>query len=81
MPNWRQTAVGPPPLFVALPPALVADLFLVVALVRDWRLLGRPHPVYIYGGLVLLAQQLLQVPVAGTEGWMHIARAFASLAG
>jgi hypothetical protein len=74
-------AVGPPPLFVALPPSLVADLFLVVAIVRDWRLLGRPHPVYIYGGLVLLAQQLLQVPVAGTEGWMHIARAFASLAG
>ena len=43
---------------MALPPALVADLFLVVAMVRDWRLLGRPHPVYVYGGLILLAEQV-----------------------
>jgi hypothetical protein len=74
-------ALGPPPPFVSLPPSLVADLFLVVAIVRDWRLLGRPHPVYVYGGIVLLAQQLLAVPIAATAVWMHIAKAFESLAG
>ena len=74
-------AVGPPPPFVSLPPSLVADLFLVVAVVRDWRILGRPHPVYVYGGLALLAQQLLVVPVSGTAAWMHLAQAFARLAG
>jgi hypothetical protein len=73
--------LGPPAPFVALPPALVADLFLVVAIVRDWRLLGRPHPVYVYGGIALVAQQLLTVPIAGTATWLHIAQAFASLAG
>jgi len=72
---------GPPPPFVSLPPALVADLFLVVALVRDWRRLGRPHPVYVYGGAVLLAQQILTVPFAATSTWMIIAQGFESLAG
>ena len=74
-------AVDPPPPFVSIPPALVADLFLVVAIVRDWRILGKPHPVYIYGGLVLLAQQLLAVPFAATAAWMHLATAFERLSG
>jgi hypothetical protein len=74
-------AAGPPPPFVSLPPSLVADLFLIVAIVRDWRILGRPHPVYVYGGLALLGQQLLVVPVAGTAAWMHIAQVFARLSG
>jgi hypothetical protein len=72
--------VGPPPPFAATPPGLVADLFLVVAMIRDWRMLGRPHPVYIYGGIALLAIQLLAAPLAATATWMHIARAFAALA-
>jgi hypothetical protein len=73
--------VGPPPPFVSIPPGMVADLFLVVAIVRDWRVLGRPHPVYVYGGIALVAQQLLAVPIAATTAWMRIAKAFASLAG
>jgi hypothetical protein len=74
-------AVGPPPPFVALPPSLVADLLLIVAMLRDWRIMGRPHPVYVYGGMALVAQQLLTVPVAGTAAWMDIAKAFQKLAG
>lgn len=74
-------AGGPPPPFVSIPPSLVADLLLVVAMVRDWRVLGRPHPVYVFGGLALLAQQLLTVPFAATATWMGIVRAFESLAG
>jgi hypothetical protein len=71
---------GPPPPFAATPPGLAADLFLAVAVVRDWRMLGRPHPVYVYGGIALVAQQLLTVPLAATATWMHIAQAFESLA-
>jgi hypothetical protein len=72
---------GPPPPFVSIPPALVADLFIVVAIVRDWRTIGRPHPIYVYGGLAVLAQQLLTVAFAATPLWMHIATAFERLAG
>jgi hypothetical protein len=74
-------ASGPPPAFVSLPPSLVADLFLVAAIVHDWRTRGRPHPVYVYGGLALLAQQLLTVPFAATGAWMTIATTFEKLAG
>jgi hypothetical protein len=74
-------AAGPPPPWVSVPPALIADLFIVVAIVRDWRVLGRPHPVYLYGGLVVIAQQVLTVPFAATATWMSIAKAFESLAG
>ena len=66
---------------MSIPPALVADLFIVVAMVRDWRVRGRPHPVYVYGGLVVVTQQLLTVPFATTPVWMRIVTAFESLAG
>jgi hypothetical protein len=72
--------LGPPPPIVVIPPSLAADLFLVVAIVRDWRTLGRPHPVYVYGGIALVAQQLLTAPIAATAAWMSIAKAFAGLA-
>jgi hypothetical protein len=74
-------AVEPPSPWVTLPPGLVADLLLGVAIVRDWRMLGRPHPVYVYGGLSLVALQTLAVPFAATATWMHIAKAFEGLAG
>lgn len=74
-------AGGPPPPFVSVPPGLVADLFIVAAMVHDWRTRGRPHPVYVYGGAILLAQQVLTVLFASTAAWMVIARAFEGLAG
>jgi hypothetical protein len=72
---------GPPPVFVALPPAAVADLLLAAAIVRDWRTLGKPHPVYLYGGLALVLQQLSVVPIAKSGAWMSLAQAFQNLAG
>jgi hypothetical protein len=42
---------------------------------------GKPHPVYMYGGLILLAQQMLTVPFAATATWMNRATAFERLAG
>ena len=74
-------AGGPPPPFVSIPPGLVADLFIVVAIVFDWRTRGRPHPVYLYGGAAIVAQQVLTVLFATTPAWMRIAKAFESLAG
>ncbi|OOG46014.1 hypothetical protein B0E50_15090 [Rhodanobacter sp. C01] len=74
-------AAGPPPPYVSIPPGLVADLFIVVAIVFDWRTRGRPHPVYLYGGAAVVAQQVLTVVFAATPAWMRIALAFESLAG
>jgi hypothetical protein len=74
-------AQGPPPVFVAVPPGLIADLLIVVAMIYDWRTRGRPHHVYVYGGLTLLADQLLTLPVSATQTWMSIARFLEGLAG
>lgn len=74
-------AVGPPPPFVAVPPSLVADLFIVAAMIHDWRTRGKPHKVYVIGGALLLAQQVLVVPIAATATWIGMVKAFESLAG
>ncbi len=74
-------AGGPPPAFVSIPPAVVASLLVVVAIVYDWRTLGRPHKAYVYGGLVVLLANVLAVVMAGTATWMGIARFLQSLGG
>lgn len=76
-------AVGPPPPppFVAVAPSLVADLFIVAAMIHDWRTCGKPHQVYVIGGAILLAQQVLLVPIAATATWIGMVKAFESLAG
>jgi len=73
-------AVGPPPVPVTIMPALVAYLLLVVAIVRDWRTEGRPHPVYVYGGLALVAVKLLNWPVSTTAAWHSFAGGILALA-
>jgi len=73
-------AVGPPPVQVAIVPALTAYLLLVVAIVRDWRSEGRPHPVYVYGGLTLVAIKLLNWPVSATAAWHAFAGGILALA-
>jgi hypothetical protein len=74
-------ADGPPPAFVSLPPGLVASALIAVAVVYDWRTRGRPHKVYIYGGLLVVLELFLAVAVAGTQAWMNIAKSIEHLAG
>lgn len=74
-------AKGPPPVFVALPPGIFVDLLIVAAMVHDWRKRGRPHTAYLIGGTVIIATQLLAVPISKTEQWMAIAKWVESLAG
>ncbi|CAM5785766.1 hypothetical protein [Rhizobacter fulvus] len=74
-------AKGPPPVFVSVPPGLLVDLLIVAGMVYDARTRGRPHPAYLIGGALLLANQLLAVPLSATPAWMSIARAVQALAG
>ncbi|MEC4595187.1 MULTISPECIES: hypothetical protein [Nitrospirillum] len=71
----------PPPPFVAIPPGLVADLLLVVALVHDWRTRGRPHPVYAYGLPLAVLNQVVMVPIAGSATWMTLMDGYTKLFG
>src|SRR3954462_4759982 len=56
-------AVGPPPVAVTLPPAIVAYLVVVPAMVSDWGTRGRPRPVYVIGGTLLPALKWLSLPI------------------
>jgi len=72
---------GPPPVPVTVPPAIVAYLLLVVAIVHDrGRTRGRPHPVYIYGGIALLAVKFLNWPISMTPAWHWFAGGILALA-
>jgi hypothetical protein len=59
---------------------VVASLLLVVAMVRDWRTMGRVHLVYIYGTLALLAVKVLNWPVSETAAWHAFAGGILALA-
>lgn len=72
---------GPPPVFVAIPPALVAFLMVIVAMVYDWRTRGRPHKVYVYGSAAILLETFVQLPISGTQTWMNIANLLEHLPG
>jgi hypothetical protein len=72
---------GPPPPWVSTPPTLVATLLIVAGMVYDWRHRGRPHSVYVYGALAMVASNLFTVYFAGTQAWMSTARYLEGLAG
>jgi hypothetical protein len=74
-------AVGPPPVFVAIPPGLTVDLFIVAMLVYDRRTLGRMHPITVWGGVANVAVQVLTVPVSAAAAWMAVATWVGKLAG
>ena len=70
----------PPPALFTVGPGLAVDLIIVVAMVFDWRTRGRPHPAYLIGGGIVLATQLLRVPLSTTAAWRAIANGMLALA-
>lgn len=74
-------AIGPGRVVFTVAPGLAVDLLLVAALVYDWRTRGRPHPAYLIGGSLLVAKQVIIVPVAATAWWLAFAAGVERLAG
>ena len=62
----------PPPVAFALGPALAADVLLVIAIAHDWRTRGRPHRAYVITGGLLLAMQILRIPLSTSSAWRAI---------
>ncbi len=71
---------GPPPVIVTIPPAFIAYLLLVAAMVFDWRTRGRPHRVYVIGGIALAAVKILNLPISTTHAWHSIAGGLLAMA-
>jgi hypothetical protein len=68
-------AVSPPPVFVTVIPGLVVDLLIVAAMIHDRRTIGRVHRVYWTAGAVVVAVQVLRVPLSATHAWGQIVQA------
>jgi hypothetical protein len=60
--------VGPPVVLA------VATLLLVPLYAWDWRMLGRIHPVTLWGGLAIAVSGPLRLLVASSDGWVGVAQ-------
>ena len=65
---------GAPFTFIFLP-----NLVTLAGIVYDWRTRGRVHPVWIWGGLAMLASQIVMMAVMGSGWWHAFAEAMAAL--
>lgn len=72
-PGMRPGQVPPPPVFMPVLVALIADLLIAAAILYDWRTRGRPHKAYLVGGAATVLVHLLVVPISGTAGWHELA--------
>ena len=69
----------PPGAFVSVPGGLAMDLIIVAGMVHDKRAFGRVHPAYWIGLAIIVAQQLLVVPISRSDGWLSFALWFQHL--
>jgi hypothetical protein len=75
----KRPGLGPPQhVEITVPAGLAIDMLIVAAIVYDWRTRGRPHPAYLVAGGLVLAVQLLRVPLSSTPAWLDTAAALAS---
>lgn len=73
--------IAHPPVVLAVIGGLAAVVFILAAMVYDWRTRGRPHPVWLWGGAAYLVFQLTRVPISETAWWMSVATAIGKLGG
>ena len=82
LPNFAATPLVnvPRALMAAWIGAASVDLLVIAALVRDWRMRGRPHRVYVIGLAFMLVVHALRPLIAQTEMWRSITAGIAALA-
>ena len=74
--------LGPPrTLESVIAPTVVADALILAGMIYDMRTRGRPHPAYLIGGVIMVAVQVLRVPVSTTQSWYAIADFLARFSG
>lgn len=66
------------PVATSLAGGAVVDLLIVAGAIYDWRSRGRVHPAYWIGGAVMVALQIVRVPLSNTSAWLAFADHLAS---
>ena len=62
----------PPTVGFALLPSFMGNALLAVAMIHDWRTNGRVHSTYVKAAIVIVAVQLVRIPVSGSVTWYAI---------
>lgn len=57
--------------------AMLTLLFVVVAMIHDWKSRRRVHPIYIWGGVILFLSGPLRAAFGNSAAWHSIARMLA----
>ncbi|HEV7692438.1 MAG TPA: hypothetical protein VGO52_16490 [Hyphomonadaceae bacterium] len=52
---------------------VLTDLLMVAGIVHDKRTTGRIHPAWLIGGGILVAYQILRIPLSTTQAWYGVA--------
>ena len=69
------------PVWIDVPACYLSYLLIVPALIHDWCMRGRIHPVYMIAVPILLLIPLAVMPISDTAAWHGFAKGFAALAG
>lgn len=54
--------------------SLVADSVWLVAMARDWFVLRRIHPVYVWAGGAMFLVHIIELTCAGSDLWLRVGR-------
>jgi hypothetical protein len=74
--------LGPiPSVSIAAVPALLLELIILAGMIRDWRVLGRVHPAWIVGAVVITSFELVRPTISASPAWLGFADWAAHMAG
>ncbi len=74
--RWRHVFPNVPNPLVVF--SLIADLVLVIPVVRDWRTDGRVHPVYKWLGSAMVAVHISELLLSESAVWVYTGRTLLS---
>lgn len=80
-PGMRPGMLPSKPVGIAAPPALLLELIIVAGMIRDWRALGKVHPAWIIGAVVITGLELVRAPISASPGWFAFAKFLGGAAG
>lgn len=80
-PGMRPGMLPPAPVAKAGTPAFLLELILVAGMIRDWRVLGRVHPAWIVGVVVITSLELVRPAISASAPWLEFASWLGGVAG
>ena len=80
-PGMRPGMLPPPPVSIAAMPAFLLELIILAGMIRDWRVLGRVHPAWIIGAVIITGMELVRAPISASATWLSFASWLGHIAG